>query len=303
MASKKIRNELLILLKSLGDAIPLFRNNDPLRMGGATAFFTTFALPPIIFILVQIFGLFISRQQAGQRFFQSIANIVGSEGAQQVREVFRSIRGFSSTWYEIAVGFIFLLFVATTLFNVIKNSLNQLWSIRVDERPGILFYLRIRARSIGVIILAGILFFADLLFESLGILARDYIEDLWQGGGNYFQGIVSRIASVLIVAVWFVLLFRYLADAKPSWKAVFVGGLLTSILFSAGRLLLRTLLVNSEIGMLYGTSGSLVLLLLFVFYSSFILYYGACFIATYSNRKEWYIKPNKKAHHYNIEKV
>ena len=303
MAQAKIKNELLLMIKSLRDAVPLFRKNDPLRMGGATAFFTTFALPPIIFILVQLFGLFISRQEVGQRLFLSISNIVGEEGAQQVREVIRSIRGFSSTWYEIVLGFIFLLFVATTLFNVIKNSLNQLWQIRVDERPGILFFLRIRARSIAVIILAGILFFADLLFESLGILAGNYIDDFWQGGGIYFKSGISRIASVLIVAIWFLLLFRYLADAMPSWKAAFIGGLLTSVLFTAGRLLLRIILINSNVGKLYGASGSLVLLLLFVFYSSFILYYGACFIAAYSNRKEWPIRPTKKAHHYNIEKV
>jgi membrane protein len=108
---------------------------------------------------------------------------------------------------------------------------------------------------------------------------------------------------VLIVALWFTVLFRFLADAKPSWKASFAGGFLTAILFAAGRWLLKLLLVNSNIGHLYGPSGSFVLVLLFVFYSSFILYYGACFIAVYSEKKKWPIRPNGKAFHIRMEKI
>ena len=272
-------------------------------MAGATAFFTTFALPPIVFILSQLFGLFIGRGNMGRGLIKNLSNTLGEEGADQVRQVVRSISGFSDSWYVIVFGFLFLVFIATTLFSEIKNSLNQLWQISVKENPGVLFVLSARARSFAVILLAGILFFADLFMESLKAIAGNYVDEAWHWGSWYFKSAISQIASVIIVAAWFILLFRFLADGRPTWKASLVGGLLTGILFIAGRLLLRFLLVGSNIGSLYGTAGSFVLVLLFVFYSSFILYYGASFIAVYSEKKEWPIIAGNNAYKYKIQKV
>jgi len=272
-------------------------------MAGATAFFTTFALPPIVFILIQLFGLFIGRKKMGRELIEKISDTLGKDGADQVRQVLRNIRGFSDNWYVIIIGFIFLLFVATTLFGEIKNSLDQIWKISVKERPGLLFLLSVRARSFAIILLAGLLFFGDLFLKSLEVIAGNYLDELWKWGNMSFKIIIEQIASVIIVTAWFILLFRFLADGRPTWKASLVGGLLTGILFFAGRLLLRLLLVKSNIGYLYGASGSFVLVLLFVFYSSFIFYYGACFIAVYSEKKQWPVIPNSKAYNYRIQKM
>ena len=274
-----------------------------MRMAGATAFFTTFALPPIVFILSQLFGLFIGRGNMGRGLIKNLSNTLGDEGADQVRQVVRTISGFSDSWYVIVFGFLFLVFIATTLFSEIKNSLNELWQIGVKENPGFLFVISARARSFAVILLAGILFFADLFMESLKAIAGNYVDEVWHWGSWYFKSAISQIASVIIVAAWFILLFRFLADGKPTWKASLVGGLLTGILFIAGRLLLRFLLVGSNIGNLYGTAGSFVLVLLFVFYSSFILYYGASFIAVYSEKKQWPITLGNNAYKYKIQKI
>ena len=296
-------NQLSLLLVSLRHSLALLGKNDPMRMAGATAFFTTFALPPIVFILSQLFGIFVGRGNMGRGLIENISNTVGKEGADQVRQVVRSISGFSDSWYVIVFGFIFLVFVATTLFSEVKNSLNQLWQITVKDHPGLLFVLSARARSFAVILLTGILFFADLFLESFEIVAGNYVDEVWNWGSRYFKSAVQQIASVIIVAAWFILLFRFLADGRPTWKASFVGGLLTGILFIAGKLLLRFLLVSSNIGGLYGAAGSFVLVLLFVFYSSFILYYGACFIAVYSEKKQWPITPGGNAYKYRIQKM
>ena len=301
--NKTKHNDLSLLFSSLRHSLTLLGQNDPMRMAGATAFFTTFALPPIVFILSQLFGLFIGRSNMGSGLIENISNTVGKEGAEQVRQVVRSIRGFDDSWYVIVFGFVFLVFVATTLFSGIKNSLDQLWNIRVKEHPGLLFVLSARARSFAAILLTGILFFADLFLESLELLAGNYVDEIWNGGSIYFKSALQQIASVIIVAAWFILLFRFLADGRPTWKASLIGGLLTGILFIAGKLLLRFLLISSNIGHLYGAAGSFVLVLLFVFYSSFILYYGACFIAVYSEKKRWPIAPGGNAYRYRIQKM
>jgi membrane protein len=296
-------NELSLLFISLRHSFALLGKNDPMRMAGATAFFTTFALPPIVFILSQLFGLFIGRGNVRRGLIENISNTLGKEGAEQVRQVVRSISGFSDSWYVIVLGFLFLVFVATTLFTEIKNSLNQLWKISVKEHPGFLFELSARAKSFAVILLTGILFFADIFLESLEVIAGNYIDEIWHWGSIYFKSAVQQIASVIIVAAWFILLFRFLANGRPTWKASLVGGLLTGILFIAGKLLLRFLLVSSNIGNLYGAAGSFVLVLLFVFYSSFILYYGASFIAVYSEKKQWPIMPGANAYKYRIQEM
>jgi membrane protein len=294
-ASKTKQAELRYLAGSIKPSLVLFRKNDPLRIAGATAFFTTFALPPIVFILAQLFGLFIGPRNMGRGLLEKISDTLGPDGADQVRQVLRGIRGFGDSWYVIVLGFLFLFFVTTTLFNVIRGSVNQLWQIRVKERPGLLFDLSSRLRSFAVILLLGILFFASLLFESMEIIAGNYLETQFRGTGIFFTSILGKIGGVIIVAAWFSMLFHFLADGRPSWKASFIGGLLTGILFTAGKMLLRVLLVDSNIGNLYGAAGSLVLILLFVFYSSFILYYGVCFIAVYSAKKDWPIQPKNKA--------
>ena len=304
MRENKRRNgELSLLFISLRHSLALLGKNDPMRMAGATAFFSTFALPPIVFILSQLFGLFIGRGNVGRGLIENISNTLGKEGAEQVRQVIRSISGFSDSWYVIVFGFLFLVFVATTLFSEIKNSLNQLWQIGVKEHPGFLFVLSARAKSFAVVLLIGILFFADLFLESLEVIAGNYIDDIWPWGSMYFKSAVQQIATMIIVAAWFILLFRFLADGRPTWKASIVGGLLTGILFNAGKLLLRFLLISSNIGELYGAAGSFVLVLLFVFYSSFILYYGASFIAVYSEKKQLPITPGDNAYKYRIEKM
>ena len=291
------------MLSCLRDSFILLRKNDPLRLAGATAFFSTFALPPIVFILAQGFGLFVGPRRMGRELIEKVSLTLGADGAEQVKEVIRSILGFNDSWQVIIPGFIFLVFVATTLFTVIRHSLDQIWQISVNEKPGVFFAVLNRTRSLGVIILAGLLLLTDIFLESLEVIAGNYVDAVWSQGSMYLKSFMAKIGSVFIVTAWFILLFRFLADGQPKWKACIWGGLLTGILFTAGRLLLRVLFDNSNIGKLYGSSGSFVLVLLFVFYSSFILYYGACFIAVYSAKKGWPVTPGKKAFGFRVQQV
>ncbi len=281
------RSEIASLARSFLPALKLLQKRDALRMAGATAFFTTFALPPIVFILAQLFGLFFTPQMVGRGLIENISNNLGTEGAQQVRGVIRSIRGFNDNWYVIVLGFCFLLFVATTLFVVIRNSLDDIWETTEDEKKGFLAGIRTRLLSFAVILMVGLLFLADLFLKSVESVGGKYFDDVFKGGSLYFKTAFGELTSILIVAVWFIMLFRFLTAAKPRWKAVVIGGFLTAILFTIGRFILRTLLIEGNVGKLYGASGSLVLVLLFVFYTSLIMYYGACYVAVYSARKGW----------------
>ena len=288
-----------MLRKSLAD----IRKNDPMRMAGATAFFTTFALPPIFIILFQLFSLFLSKKVVSTEMMAILANTLGRASALQIRQTTRGFGTLARNWFIASAGFVFLIFVATTLFSVIKNSLNEIWQIKVHERPGTLFKLKLRARSLAIILVAGLLFMAAIFLDSFKILAGNYMNTIFPKGGLYFKGILDEVVSIIVISMWFIVLFRYLADGRPTWKVAIAGGCLTGALFEAGKSVLSTVMRNSNINTLYGASGAMVLILLFVFYSSFILYFGASFIKIYSEEVRHPMKLVNKAFRYQLRKI
>ncbi|WP_220252214.1 YihY/virulence factor BrkB family protein [Chitinophaga rhizophila] len=281
----------------------LLQNNDPLRLAGATAFFASFALPPILLILLQVFGLLFDRRSIGKQLVTRLAELVGTESAQQVVITLRGFRGLAQTWPVAIALFIFLLFVATTLLKVIRSSLNQVWMIRIPVRESFLESLMGRLRSLIVIGAAGLLFLASLLAESAHAFLGNYINELFPSVAFVFSGVFSQIVSLLIVTAWFAVLFRYLPDARPTWKVALSGALLTGVLFSIGKLVLRRLLYGGNIGILYGASASAVLLMLFIFYSAIIFYYGAAFTKVWSEFKHRPMQPLRHATFYELADV
>ncbi len=278
------------------------QRNDPLRMAGATAFFTTFALPPIIVLLFQLFALFFDRKMVGTELGEILSSTLGDAGATQLRQTSRGFRNLAQNWYMAVLGLLFLVFVATTLFKVIKNTLNDLWNVRL-ERGGFVYDLKIRARSLVVILAAGILFLAGSVLDAVRAFAGKYIAEVWKAGGLIFTSALSEIFGIVVVTVWFMVLFRFLANARPSWRMAFAGGLLTGILFTIGKAILGVAMRNSNANVVYGAGGAIVLILLFVFYSSFILYFGASFIREYSVYSNDPIVPSRRAYLYELQKV
>ena len=285
-----------LLIQSFSELL----KNDPLRMAGATAFFTTFALPPILVILIQVFRLVFDPQTIRLELFKSLSDIVGPEAVRQVVDVLGALRGLTDNWAITAAGFLFLVFVATTLFKVIKSSINQIWKIKPVPMKGVMKTINSRGQSIFVILVAGVLFILGIVAETIRAFIGDYIFEYSQSLSFYFNGVLRYIVSIVVVTLWFWMVFSYLPDGRPSWRIALAGAFLTSILFSLGKIVLQWLLSYSNITTLYGTSASIVLLLLFVFYSALILYYGAAFTKIFALHKSIPIVPKKHAIHYTI---
>ena len=287
----------------LDNALRELRKNDPLRMAGATAFFTTFALPPILAILIQALGLVFDPRTIRIQLVKKLTSIVGKDSVLQLTGTLRGFRGIAHNVVLATTGFIFLLFVATTLFTVIKDSLNQVWKIRVLVKRSIWYSVGNRLRSVLIILIAGVLFMIGLLTEGIQAILGKYIDEIRPGMSIYFNGVLSHLFSIIIVTAWFAFLFHYLPDGQPKWRITLMGAFVTSVLFTIGKLVLRFLLFQSNISKLYGASGSIVLLLLFVFYSSLILYYGAAFTKVWSEYRGIKIQPLRHAIHYAVSEV
>lgn len=294
---------MALLTKSAGllsDAFKELKKNDPLRLAGATAFFTTFALPPILIILLQLFGSVFPIENLSDRFFIRLSEVLGRESTDQIRQTFRGFKAQASNWFITVGGLIFLMFVATTLFKVIKDSLNQLWGIKLDSDRGIKLKLQQRMVSMIIIILAGVLFITGMVGEGIQALLGKYINDLSPGTGSTVNNFVNLLISILIVTTWFVILFKVLPDGKPTWRVAIAGGFFTGLLFTLGKFIIRSMLSLGNIHSVFGASTSIVILLLFVFYSSFILYFGACFTKVYALSVNAPIEPAAYAFKYEL---
>lgn len=271
-------------------------------MAAATAFFATFGLAPILIILTQILGLIVDPHSVSEHLFDHLAELVGEDSVDQIRQTLQGFKQLARNWYITIAGFIFLIFVSTTLFAVIRNSLNQLWSVRSTKSK---FNARLinRLKAVMVIMLSGILFLGVILGEATLALLNDYINELWPGSATFLFAILNQLVSLLIVTIWFAVLFKYLSDATPKWKTTMAGAFFTALLFTVGKLILGRVLAMSNIQTIYGASGSFVLLLLFVFYCSFILYYGAMFTKVWGDYRKSPIVPRKNAYKYVLSEV
>lgn len=287
----------------LRNALRELRNNDPMRMAAATAFFTTFALPAILVIFIQLFGLVMSKRMLSRHLFDHLSLIVGDGGVTQIRSTLRGFRSLAQNWYFAVGGFIFLVFVATTLFKIIRDSLNQLWSIKVHDHSGVGFTLLQRLRSIAVIVIAGLLFLASLVVETMQAMLIGYIHEIYAGSTSFLYFLLNQLVSVIVVTAWFTIVFRYLANGRPAWKVAMTGALVTGILFTFGKLIIAWLLSFGNLTTFFGASASFVLILLFVFYSSFILYFGGAFTNAWGDHVGKPIRPGTNAYKYELTEI
>ena len=225
----KATNAISSIVNLLQESFSELKRNDPLRLAGATAFFATFAITPIIIIIIQLLGIFVTEDKLSSQLNLRLEVMLGERVASQIQETAQNITALAKNWYVTVFGFLFLIFVATTLFSVIENSLIQIWKIRINSNPGFLFGLKRRLRSLVIILLAGILFIVGLLTEGIQAFLGDYIDYLFPQFAQYLNNTLNECIFILIATVWFGCLFMYLSEGRPLLKVSIAGGFLTAL--------------------------------------------------------------------------
>ncbi|MET4105094.1 YhjD/YihY/BrkB family envelope integrity protein [Hymenobacter sp. UYP22] len=281
-----------------------FAANDPLRLGAATAFFTTFALPPIVIILIQLLGSLYSRSQVRVLLLTKLSGLLGSSAAGLVEQILQNVTNIQRSRLVTWLGFAFLLFIATTLFGVIQNSLNQLWQVRVRRSTGqFRKVFKERSRSLGLLLVTGLLSLLAFLSDAALAFLSHYAQEFGAAFSSVLFQVGNQLFSLLILTAWCGVTFRNLSSAKVPPKAVWRGALLTAVLIDLGENALGLLLVPRNLGPIYGPASSVVLVLLFVFYSAMIFYFGACFTKAYAHYTGLDIRPKKTAVRYKLVDV
>ncbi len=260
----------------------LLGQNQPLILASSTAFFTLFSLPPMLIIVVNTLSLYFKAEELTVTFYGQIEDIFGSASSEQVQVIVSNFRSMgSNTWITLA-GSAFLVFIATNLFKVIRLSINQIWEIRLKQNSNIFFKLKNRSIALAIILLSGVFFLLSTLSDSLISFIDKHIPVEIFNLDTVIIIIISKAVSIFFVTLWFIVIYRFLPSGRLKWHPIIVGAFVTSIFFILGKVILERFLINSNINDIFEASTSVVLIMLFIFYSSLIMYYGACFTVTYS---------------------
>lgn len=274
----KIKNYLKHFAQLVGRAFVLLRRNNPLLISGATAFFTVFSLPPILILLGTVLSKVIFKTEViSNKIYNTLDTIFGSATADTINQIAENFKSMASNIWITIGGTLFLIFVSTTLFNVIQQAIHRIWRIRIVEKGSFVYRLRHRGVSLLIILLTGILMLATAIAETILNLVESYIADYIPDFVELTSRPMGIIIGLSVYTLWFTGLFRYLPSARMPVGIAFRGGFFTAVLFSLGRFILGELLITDRFGAIFGASASILLLMLFIFYSAMLLYLGAAF--------------------------
>jgi membrane protein len=255
------------------------------RMGAALAYYAVFSLAPLLLIAIGIAGAVRGEQAARGEIVGQIEQTVGKPAAEAIQGMLKSAWDAEGSTLPTLVGFAVLLFGASGVFVELHDALNTIWKVPPKPGQGFLRLLRDRLLSFTVVLGTGFLLLVSLIVSAaLAALSHFLTPDSLPGGVYLWQG-VNILVSFCFIALLFAMIFKLLPDTRVAWRDVWVGAALTALLFTAGKYLLGLYIGQSGVTSTFGAAGSLVLVLLWVYYSAQILLFGAEFAYAYSKRR------------------
>ncbi|MEO8430734.1 MAG: YihY/virulence factor BrkB family protein [Acidobacteriota bacterium] len=279
----RIRGRVVEVGKLLWETVTRWDSHDALTQSAALAFYTLFSLVPILVVVIAVAGAVFGRDAVRAQIVHQFAGLMGEKPSQAVQEILKSVSTQRHGWFAELVGIVTLVLGATAAFLQLQISLNLVWE--VAPKPGPLIRTMIRKRLVSFALVVGIGF---LLLVSLAISAglqgfRDFAAARLSIPAPVLEG-GHALSSFLILALLFAAVYRILPDAEIAWRDVWLGAVVTSCLFSIGKFLIGLYLGRSSLTSPFGPAGSLVLLVLWVYYASLILLFGAELTRVYTRR-------------------
>lgn len=253
-------------------------------MGAAIAYYAVFSLAPVLLIIIAIAGLVFGKQAAQGALFDQIAAMVGKESAGAVQALLRSASGTGSGIIATLVGIVALILAATGLFGEIQAALNVIWKAEPATGVGVWQLIKVRLRSLALIVGIGFLLMASLVLSSALEAITFYLNKIVPGLPLVLDSL-DFLLSFAMSTVLFAMIFKVLPDARVEWRDVWIGAAATALLFAIGRHFISLYIGTGGVSSVYHAAGTLVLLLVWIYYSAQILLFGAEFAKAYSDRR------------------
>ena len=268
------------LLKQTGSS---WLNDYAPSMGAALAYYTLFSMAPLLLIVVSVAGLLFGQDAARGEIASQLRQLIGDGGASAVQELLVSVRKPAEGTLATVVGLGLLVLGATTVFAELQDALDRIWRVPARQRAsGWLSLVRARILSFGMIMAIGFLLMVSLVVSAgLAVLGR-WVEPSF-GGWYWLASVVSGVGAFAMVSVMFALIYKVMPSARVQWRDVWIGALFTALLFNFGKLLIGLYIGRSGVVSGFGAAGSLVVILLWLYYSAQIFLLGAEFTWVYAN--------------------
>ena len=277
------------------DSFSEFSNDNVLSLSAALAYYTIFSLPSMLIVIIGLCSIFYGKEAIQGEIFSEIGGFIGTDAAAQVQDILKNTTLHHDNVLTTVIGFLTLLVAATGMFGEIQTSINSIWGLQAKPKKGFIKLLLNRLISFSMVIVLGFILLVSLVLNALleGFLHR--LEHFFSETViNYFF-ILDYGIMIIVTTLLFASILKVLPDAKIHWRDVWVGAFTTCLLFLLGKFLIGYYLKHNSSITAYGAAGSLILILLWVYYSAIILYFGAEFTQVYVNYKKRKIEPNKYA--------
>lgn len=279
----------------LKDAATGFSDDKVVKLSGALAYFTMFSIGPMLIVIIFFADIFYGRDAVEGTIFGQIKGFVGASAAAQIQEIIKSASLSGKGPVTGILGVITLLVGATTVFAEIQDTINTIWGLKPKPKKGWLKMLLNRLLSFSIVVSLGFLLLVSLvitgLVEALSNRLLHYFPDL----ALLLIYIFNLLLTFCVVTLLFAIIFKVLPDARIKWRDVITGAMVTAVLFMIGKFGITFYIGASNVSTAYGTAGSLVIILLWIYYSSLILYFGAEFTKAYAATYGGLIQPNQYA--------
>jgi membrane protein len=264
-------------------------------LGAALAYYTVFSLAPLLIIAIAIAGLVFGQEAAQGQIFDQLRGLMGEASAKAMQDMVQNASAKPATGVVATIiGVVTLLFGASGVFGQLQTSLNAIWDVQPKPGRGVLGLIQDRILSFGFMLVIGFLLLVSLLLTAAIALVGEWFRGIGPGMETLAQ-ILNFVLSLGLITVLFAMIFKVLPEAKIAWHDVWIGAFLTALLFTVGKFALGLYLGKSGVGSSYGAAGSLIVLLLWVYYSSQILFFGAEFTQVYANRFGSHVTPADNA--------
>jgi membrane protein len=280
MQIKKIAKNLWILFSR---TFSEFMNDNAMKLSAALSYYTILSLPPLLIIIISLSGIFFGQEAVRGEIFWQINGLVGNDAAAQIQDMIKHVAISTGTSrFATILGIITLIIGASGVFSEIQDSINYIWGLKPKPKRGFMKFVKNRLMSFSMIGSVGFLLVVGLIVNTLMEILNQRLVAYFPHVTVYLFYVLNIAAIFLIITLLFSVVFKTLPDGKVSLKDALIGASFTALLFMMGKFAIGFYLGTSKISSVYGAAGSIVLILVWVYYSAIILYFGAEFTKVYA---------------------
>ena len=289
-----LRPRLLALWQLLRLSAQEFYGNNGLKLSASLSYYTLFSMAPMLIIVIAIGSILLGKEAAEGYLYLQFEGLIGKLGALQLQEMINNVKISGDTPWVTALGVATFFLGATGVFIEIQDSINTIWSIKVKPKRGWVRFIITRMVSFSLVVGIGFLLMVSLVLSAILSMLDGWLND-YLNSFAWLAYIISNLISTGIVMILFAVIFKVLPDAELKWRDVLIGAFFTAFLFLIGKYLINLYLSHSRTVTAYGAAGAVVLIILWVYYSAIILYWGAEFTKVYANQYGGKIRPSLSA--------